>query len=70
MASNFFLLLSQRTGKNKESKKSKEKERKKKWESTIEHKQSRIACWQNMMEWGTLFLQGVKLLGFQFLRIC
>ena len=33
MASNFFLLLSQRTGKNKESKESKEKERKKKWES-------------------------------------
>ena len=34
MASNFFLPLSQRTGKNKESKESKEKERKKKWEST------------------------------------
>ena len=34
MASNFFLLFSQRTGKNKESKEPKEKERKKKWEST------------------------------------
>ena len=34
MASNLFLPLSQRTGKNKESKEPKEKERKKKWEST------------------------------------
>ena len=33
MASTFFLLLSQRTGKNKELKVSKGKERKKKWES-------------------------------------
>ena len=34
MASNFFLPLSQRTGKNKESQESKEKKRKKKWECT------------------------------------
>ena len=34
IASNFFLPLSQRTGKNKESKESTEKEKKKKLEST------------------------------------
>ena len=43
MASNFFLLLSQRTGKNKESKESKEKGGKKNGNLLVERKRSRIA---------------------------
>ena len=72
MASNLFLPLSQRTGKNKESKEPKEKERKKKWQSTSRARAVKDS-WLTKKLWievHVLFLQGVKPLGFQFLRIC